>query len=169
MPDNLQIVNCYNNQLTSLPILPNTLERLFCSKNKLTTLPTLPATLEDLYCDDNQLTILPMLPANLEDLDCDNNQLTSLPTLPANLYTLDYSNNPIYEVLNTDNIVIIKQKINIINRFRYLYYSLKYKNQFRKWLWEKIREPRAIIKYHPDYLITNLGEDTELDDVLENW
>ncbi|AYQ33906.1 3-coathanger stack domain-containing protein [Runella sp. SP2] len=78
-------INCMQNQLTSLPTLPNTLLDLQCNNNLLTTLPSLPANLNRLICTDNQLTSLPSLPSNLIILNCDNNQLTSLPSLPNGL------------------------------------------------------------------------------------
>ena len=37
--------------------------------------------------------------------------------------------------------VKIKQNIQILNNFRYLYYCLKFKKQLRKWLWEKVKKP----------------------------
>ena len=105
---NLQILSCHNNQLTSLPSMPNLLE-LYCSHNQLTTLPPMP-NLQVLYCSENKLTSLPLMPnlqklvcsnnqlmslppmPNLEGLWCDNNQLTSLPPMP-NLTILDCHNN----------------------------------------------------------------------------
>jgi len=77
------VLNCHDNQLTSLLSLPPSLERLDCSSNKLTSLPPLPSTLKKLYCYDNLLTSLPDLPFTLKELYCPNNQLTSLPDLPA--------------------------------------------------------------------------------------
>ena len=88
LPQNLKELNCHNNQLTSLPTLPQNLEKLVCSYNQLISLPTLPQNLENLVCFHNQLTSLPTLPQNLENLYCSNNQLTSLPTLPQNLKEL---------------------------------------------------------------------------------
>ncbi len=81
-------LNCGQNQLTILPILPDRLTYLYCSGNQLTSLPALPNSLITLYGAANQLTSLPTLPSNLEALDCAANQLTSLPTLPSSLTTL---------------------------------------------------------------------------------
>ena len=63
----------------------------------------------------------------------------------------------------------IKQNIKILNNFRYLYYSLQFKKQLRKWLWEKVRDKHIMDKYHPKYLLENLDEDDDLDTVLNNW
>lgn len=81
--DNLTQLDCSNNQLTSLPTLPNSISTLDVRNNQLTTLPALPTALFKFDCLYNQLTALPALPAGLKLLDCRSNQLSSLPTLPA--------------------------------------------------------------------------------------
>jgi Leucine-rich repeat (LRR) protein len=112
---------------------------------------------------------LPTLPQNLRILHCYNNQLTSLPTLPQNLRIVNLSYNPIYEIVNNDSLITIKQNIQTLNNFRHLYYCLKLKDQLRKLLWEKVREPNVKKLYNPNYLIENLGDDDDLDTVLNNW
>ena len=62
----------------------------------------------------------------------------------------------------------------IINRFRKTYYTLKFKEKLRKWLWENVREPKIAEKYHPynlQKLLENVEEDdeSELDRVLDEW
>ena len=64
---------------------------------------------------------------------------------------------------------MIKIKIKKLNSFHFLYYCLKFKKKFRKILWEKIREPQIKQQYHPNYLINNLKEDTDLDVFLSTW
>jgi hypothetical protein len=49
------------------------------------------------------------------------------------------------------------------------YFNNKFKKQFRKWLWEKVREPNIQKIYNLNYLIEHLGEDNDLDIVLDNW
>ena len=193
LPENLKYLSCFNNKLTYLPYLPENLEILQCDNNELTCLPKLPKKIYQLHCYNNPLTCLPDLPQNLKYLCCYNAELTYLPTLPDNLYSLTCQNNQIiclpdipenleilyfwdtpiynliYEITNSNNLVVVKEKIRILNTFRYLYYSLKFKNRFRKLLWEKIREPKIIKKYHPDYLFNHLNEETDLDIFLENW
>jgi len=170
---NLKELHCSKNQLSSLPMLPETLERLFCSNNQLSSLPMLPETLERLFCYNNQLSYLPTLPKNLKELYCSNNRLSSLPMLPETLERLYCYNNPIYKIIykivNNDTLFQIKKNIQILNNFRHLYYCLKFKKQFRKWLWETVREPSAKKLYHPDYLVENLKEEDDLDTVLNNW
>jgi Leucine-rich repeat (LRR) protein len=162
-------IKWFNNKLTLIPTLPQNLKTLGCSNNNLTFILTLPQNLKTLYCCNNKLTSLPTLPQNLKTLFCCNNQLTSLSTLPPNLVVLYYVNIPIYEIVNNDSLFKIKQNIQILNNFRHLYYCLQFKKQFRKWLWEKVREPKVKKMYSPNYLIENLSEDDDLDIVLDNW
>ena len=140
-----------------------------CSNNKITSLPTLPQNLKCLYCNDNELTSLPTLPQNLKKIICYDNELNYFPTLPQNLETLNCDNNPISEIVNGNWFTKMKKNIQTLNNFRHLYYCLQFKNQLRKWLWEKVREPNAKKLYDPIYLLENLGEDDDLDTVLNNW
>jgi hypothetical protein len=55
----------------------------------------------------------------------------------------------------------------ILTKFRELYYALKFKKQFRDWLWLRVREPVLLEKYHPKYL-AELKEEDNLDLYLEN-
>ena len=171
LPQNLEKLHCSNNQLTSLPTtLPENLKLLHCDDNKLTSLPTtLPQNLQILDCDDNQLTSLPRLPQNIEVLYCSYNQLTSMPTLPQKLDELHCSYNPIYEIVKNVSLEKIKQNIQILNNSRHLYYCLKLKKPFRKWLWENVKEPKIKIEYHPKRLLEKLGYEDDLDIVLDNW
>ncbi|MEN6459805.1 MAG: leucine-rich repeat domain-containing protein, partial [Syntrophomonas sp.] len=89
-------LDCSNNQLTSLPALPDGLQYLDCHDNQLASLPGLPASLQELRCYQNQLGSLPdPLPASLLRLNCSGNQLTGLPVLPAGLLMLGCNNNTI--------------------------------------------------------------------------
>jgi hypothetical protein len=45
---------------------------------------------------------------------------------------------------------------------------LKFKKHFKRWLWERIREPKIIAKFHPSHL-TNLEETDDLEVFLEDW
>lgn len=60
--DGLNILNCWNNQLTSLPFLPSSLTKLDCFHTQISNLPELPNSLTELLCENNQLTSLPELP-----------------------------------------------------------------------------------------------------------
>jgi Leucine-rich repeat (LRR) protein len=169
LPQNIEKLYCYNNKLTSLPTLPQNLKVLICFHNQLTSLPTLPQNLQILYCSSNKLNLLPTLPQKLETLYCSHNQLNLLPTLPQNLEKFNCVNNPIYKIVSNNSLFQIKQNIQILNNFRHLYYCLQFKKQFRKWLWEKVRELNAKKLYNPIYLIKNLGNEDDLDTVLNNW
>jgi hypothetical protein len=63
----------------------------------------------------------------------------------------------------------VKKNIRVFKYFRHLWYCLQYKKQFKKWLWEKVREPKIKKLYDPIYLIENLGDEDDLDEVLKNW
>jgi uncharacterized repeat protein (TIGR01451 family) len=86
--DNLTMLYCNNNQLSSLPSLPTNLTKLICNTNLLNSLPTLSNSLTLLKCDSNQLSSLPILPNSLTELRCEINQLSSLPALPSSLTLL---------------------------------------------------------------------------------
>jgi hypothetical protein len=166
---NLKILNCEYNKLTYLPILPKTLKELNCSDNELIYLPILPETLEELNCSYNKLTDLPTLPKNINMLNCCHNKLKYLPCQLFNIEYLDISNNPKYKIIDNTDLKIVKKNINTINNFRHIYYCIKFRNQFRKWLWERVKEPKIIKKYNPNYLIKNLNDIANLDDVLNAW
>jgi hypothetical protein len=176
LPSTLKILRCHQNQLTYLPPLPSTLKMLWCYKNKLTYLPRLPYTLKILWCCNNQLTYLPHLQSTLEILWCSNNKLTYLPSLPYNLTFLKSYNNLFFDYyIKPENmsiasyIIQLRNQINIVNQFRELFYALKYKKQFQYLLWIKIREPKIRNKYHPNNLIAILdGKDEITLDELDN-
>ena len=160
--DNLIYLDCSENQLTELPPLNNNLTQLFCHRNQLTWLPHLNNNLTQIFCYFNQLTELPPLNNNLTHLHCSENQLTWLPPLNNKLQILNCSNNNIYFNDLYDN------KIKILRNFRYTYYALKYKNHFKRWLWEKVREPKIMAKFHPSHL-TNLEDSDDLEVFLDDW
>lgn len=91
--DNLSLLSCYDNNLTTLPLLPSTLQQLFCETNYISNLPQLPSTLTLLSCLNNNLASLPTLPSSLNWLNCNNNQLTSLQAISSSLTYLNCSNN----------------------------------------------------------------------------
>ena len=172
--ENLNILFCQSNQLTYLPPLNANLTILNCQSNQLSYLPPLNENLERLHCQNNQLSYLPQLNENLERLHCQNNNLTFLPSLNDILQVFVYNDNPIHEILYdasdvTSDIILEKIKIQKINRFREFYYSLKFKQQFRNWIWVKIREPKIILQYHPNNLGKLNDETTDLIDFLDNW
>ena len=135
-------------------------------------LPTLNVNLQILFCSNNQLVTLPTLNKNLQQLFCSNNQLTFLPSLNENLRLLTYDYNPIYEIIDSNDLFIINTKLQILHKFCYLYYCLKFKTQFRDLLWQKIREPKIMKNYHPSYLnklLIDGNEDLDIDMTLNSW
>ena len=156
---------CFNNYLTELPPLNNTLKVLVCSLNQLTELPPLNNDLTFLDCSYNQLTKLPSLNNKLEQIYCYRNQLTELPVLNNKLVILFCSDNNIFNKNNNNN---NKNIIQTLRNFRYTYYLLKFKKHFKRWLWEKVREPKIMAKFHPSHL-DELQETDDLEVFLEDW
>jgi len=146
LPFYLKIVNCSSNRLTSLPDLPDWLEKLNCSYNLLTSLPDLPHSLEKLICNSNRLTFLPDLPDSLIELNCENNPL----------------------IYKEYTITCVNQTNKKLKNWTYLFYSVKFKSKFITWYY-KSQEKNIMQKYHHNYLIENLHEDKDLDELLNNW
>jgi len=168
LPESLEWLRCCDNQLTALPVLPDSLEYLDCDENHLTSLPVLPDSLEWLSCCDNHLTSLPVLPDSLEWLSCCDNHLTSLPELSDSLNELDYMINPIYDIIevlvdDADDISIVRNTINKLNRFRHLYYCLRFKLKFIQWFL-RANETKIMEENHPDKITALLASGV---DVLE--
>jgi len=155
---------CSNNKLKSLPPLPNSLVVLSCRNNPLTELPQFNDNLKVLVCSKNNLTWLPHLNNNLEYLDCSENQLTELPPLNNKLEVLKCYDNKIFHKKHIFN----KNIIQTLRNFRYTYYLLKFKKHFKRWLWEKVREPKVMVKFHPNHL-NELKDTDDLEVFLENW
>ena len=157
---------------TYLNSLPNDTHSIDLSLRGLKYLPDLSKfkNLQYLNCAHNNLTYLPPLKYLIE-LNCSYNNLTSLPPLRDKMILI-FNYNPIYSLLYYNfkyyymcELNMIIKKINI---FRNIYYQLKFKKHFIKWLW-KSRERYIAEKYHPKYLLENLDENTDLDEFLNNW
>lgn len=94
LPEGLRELEVSGNlQLTSLPSLPQGLQKLWTYNNWLASLPTLPPALRELRVSGNNLTSLPALPSGLQTLWAYNNWLTSLPEMSPGLQELDVSHN----------------------------------------------------------------------------
>jgi hypothetical protein len=184
LPDDIYTIDVSNKNLTYLPDISRfkNLQDMDCSYNQLTALPVLPRNLKWLFCGNNKLTSLPILPENLEEIDCSDNQLRYLPVLPTKIRRIEYYNNPVVDMMDTNTITqpkiihtfmeikTMKLKIKIWNRFRELFYTLKYKSRFRSWLWEKVRLQKIENQFHPSRLMKQLeNEEVELDEVLVDW
>ena len=73
---------------------------------------------------------LPPLPESMGNLVCSGIESSYFPPFPENCKNLVCS----WNELTNEEI--------ILNNFRYLYYSLKFKKKFKDWLWIKVREPK---------------------------
>jgi hypothetical protein len=60
-------------------------------------------------------------------------------------------------------------KNNILSRFRFTFYLLKCKKRLRNFLWIKIREPKIKAQFHPNHLLKELTEETDLDEFMNEW
>jgi Leucine-rich repeat (LRR) protein len=161
---------CHHNQLTSIPTLPPDLKVLDCSYNQLTSIPILPPNLKVLNCSSNLLIYLPELNEKLKKISCFGNKLRCFPKLNENLKYFESDNNEICYILNlTDTIDIMRKKINILNKFRFLYYCLKFKSHFRNILWERIRKPKIEAKFNPSNLHLLLNKGCDFEEVLDKW
>ncbi len=176
--EKLQILKCYNNQIISLPELNENLEYLRCSNNNLSLLPKLNKNLQKLWCSINKLTLLPKLNENLNTLGCSFNNLIILPELNENLKMLFSSGNKLPNILNIDTTELTNIERNTINRFikcKYRIMCLKYKNHFRRWLWERVRLPKIEKQYLPNNLLEilnnmkNENDEEEFIKVVETW
>lgn len=200
LPISLIVLNCSHNRLIQLPELPPKLRKLYCSNNQLidlpniyhkplrdlncsfndlTQLPQLNLQLKKLDCSFNNITSIPNLPQSLQGLSCDNNELYALPLLPESLKDIVMYENPVSDIfyenmLYNDNIESVRPIAKILYNFKHMYYSLKFKNKFRKILWEQIREPHIKNHYSPENLQDILNRVGECDDVqlyqtINNW
>jgi hypothetical protein len=191
--DTIEVLYCHKNLLISLPKLPNNLTQLYCYDNKLTKLPQLNEKLLELYCYWNDITELPKINKYLKKLYCFSNILTMIPIIPDDLTSLDFSYNPIHDIIytrheynenneeiiddndNDNSIDKIKNRIRLLNNFKYSYYSLKCKNKLRKFLWERIREHKIQKQYSPENLnnllnsMKNENDEDELDYLINSW
>ncbi len=92
-PNNVRILFCDNNQLTTLAGCPNNVRILFCVNNQLTTLAGCPSSVTELYCDNHQLTTLAGCPSSVTKLLCFKNRLTTLVGCPNSVTYIYYHDN----------------------------------------------------------------------------
>jgi len=165
LPSRLLSLHCQQNRIEWMQPLPSGLRELNCNQNWLDSLPALPQRLDTLVCYDNRLTTLPDLPPALEILNCKCNLLKVLPDLPPTLSQHNmnlYGNHFTYykRPFLIDDINRINQSL----KLRHRKYCEKYRVQFRKWLWERVRQKEAMLKYHPSRIEMFL----ELEEPSEN-
>ena len=109
-----------------------------------------------------------MLNDEIEHINCQYNPISRLPYLHDKLKCLFFNNTPISQNFTSIDNKDMKNQINI---YMHKFYTLKYKDQFRRWLWN-VREKIAISKYSPDnleLLLMDVEDDNEFQEVLDSW
>ena len=122
----LEVIDCGNNHLTKLPILPSNLEEILCSNNYLTDISPITTlkkllrldcscnkieimptvnSLKTLVCADNKIKILPSL-FNATKIYCKNNKLTKLGQYPK-LVDLDCGGNELSHINEYLNLIFL--------------------------------------------------------------
>ena len=117
LPQKLNLLICYNNNLINLPELPNSLKELIIIDNNNNnnnnnnndtdlinlSLSKLPNKLETIHFSQNRLKTLPILYNSLRELHCNINNLIKLPKLPNTLELLNCNNNQLTELPDLPN------------------------------------------------------------------
>jgi hypothetical protein len=152
----------------------------------LKELPILNENLEDLNCVNNQLYILPLIHTKLRNIVFSKNPIYNVLFANNNnshhhqyFYAMN-ANGELDQMANYVNYInenvnqtfLLREKIQRLHHFRSLFYTLKYKDRFRDFLWDKIRRPKIEAKYHPSNLqklIDELNEEDDLSELLETW
>lgn len=104
--ENLESIDCNNNNLTSLDLSKNKkLEQLYCNNNKLKALKLGNLTkLVGFACDNNQLTELDISKCpELVSISCANNMITKLNITSKRVGYLDCSNNQLEQLILTSS------------------------------------------------------------------
>ncbi len=188
LPETLTLLDISRNEMSSIPYIPNSIINLFISNNRITHLPPLPTSLENLHCDHNPLLKINAFPCKLATLFASHTNIMNIPPLTPKLVLVDvsysklyippintankftmfmYANTPLYDMVGN----LPMNTLTKLNKFRELYFTLKFKAQFRKLLWEHIREKVAMERYAPSKLNEILyiaGDDGNLLDTLIN-
>ena len=162
LPPILIDLNCDNNHIKELPTIPTSLLSLSCSNNEIYSLPNLkncnlyqllcennfisyaelPNSLEYLFATNNYIKTLYDMPINIKLCDVSNNLLESLPSI--NLECTIYFDNlmKIYPVFLAPLNHISPNTIQIINNFRFTYYTGKFGYRIFLYVLRKRREKR---------------------------
>ena len=155
-------------KLNRLPPLPDGLSLFTCVDTSVREIPPLPEYLYRLYCWNNMLVTLPRIPKNMRYLRCANNPFTLSPWI--NLLHDFSKRDPMiqnYIMYNLDisysNVQIDVKVIQTMYRFREIYYAVRLRERFRRWLWIP-RERELKRALHPSRLIQFL-DNTEIDNL----
>lgn len=156
----------------SLASLPRHIEHLHLSALRLTHLPQLPSNLQQLMCSRCNLSRIPRMPNTMIFLHIWKNPVAMMENIPLSLVgnSKTMQTTPIFQLLtpielqgthtlpSLELFEVWRQNLRKLNRFRELYYTLKYKARFWDWLWIKVRLPRIERAHHPDRLRARLAE-----------
>jgi hypothetical protein len=92
----LLYLDCDNNRLTSLPVLPDSMSYINCNTNLISNISNLPSTLSYFDCSNQQGSLISLpssLPYGLTVFLAGNNStLTTLPTLTDSIVTMSLDN-----------------------------------------------------------------------------
>lgn len=141
--DGLIILHIYDNVIEDINI-PDSIEVLYGFNNKISKLQNLSQkNIKELYLFNNLLTEIPQLNIELTELSVASNPITKLTVFSPSLKELYFYDTPIYDILcstiyedeiKKENILLINNIYRKLYNAKYLYYCLKYKNQFMKLL-----------------------------------
>ena len=90
---NLESLSCKNNNLTSIPNLPNQLKTLNLRSNNISNIYPLPESLLDVDLRNNSLLNVPEFPNQIETLKLCFNNFSNIPNLPDSLRVLYFAYN----------------------------------------------------------------------------
>ncbi|PDH46504.1 MAG: hypothetical protein CND86_04905 [Bacteroidetes bacterium MED-G21] len=90
---NLESLSCKNNNLTSIPDLPNQLETLNLRSNNISQISPLPQSVLDVDLRNNSLVTVPEFPNQIQTLKLCFNNFSNIPNLPDSLRVLYFAYN----------------------------------------------------------------------------
>lgn len=127
LPSSITHLYCYYNRIVNLDKLPNSIYSLICDCNQIVALDHLPSSIIELFCKGNQIVELDHLPSSITHLYCEHNQIVALDHLPSSITHLQCNMNPFTYAFEAtlDN-------IKIYNRFRFLFYLIKFSKRFKR-------------------------------------
>lgn len=169
IPDYLEYLICNNNIIRNLPTNLNNIKEINCSCNIITSIFINSNSILELYCNFNYLNKLNITSNKLKVLSCISNKLTDI-NIKYNISQLYCEHNPLlYNEYNSYHIIRI-------NKFRYFYYSEKYKYKIFLGLIKKrhikykyeLLEKSAIIMLNPKRIKYLLDLNYDINDICNN-
>ena len=134
--EGLETLYCGYNQITEIPKINKRLKILNCNFNRIRALPANLENLAELCCDDNEISFISGF-GNLQRISCSYNNLHAFPPISHLVTKLNLSHNPMAQYIlrpTTTSVDEIRDRIDAMNRFKLLYFSLKLKSKLKKWL-----------------------------------